>query len=260
MLKAQVDRMLADEKAEAFVRNFAGQWLGLRKVGPIARRPNSIPQYDRHLEISIVRESEAYFREFLANDLDARRMIRSDFVVINERLARFYGIPDVRGDDFRRVKVPEGVHRGGLVTQASTLLDDLQWHEDLAGEAGRGSQDAPGVPPGLPVANVGEIAPKVPGIDKATVRQRLEVHRTCRAFADATARSTRSDSRSRTTTPPGNGASRKASAPGGRSKHGTRGSTRPPPCPTGRRSKGLTDCSGPSWQSRACSFLAWRRN
>jgi hypothetical protein len=179
VLEAEVDRMLADKKSDAFVRDFAGQWLGLREVGANPPVPALYPHYDRHLEISIVRESEAYFREFLANDLDVRQMIRSDFVVINERLARFYGIPGVRGDDFRRVDVPKGVHRGGIVTQASILSTTSNGTRTSPVKRGTWIlRTLMGVDPGLPVANVGEIAPKVPGIDKATVRQRLEIHRT----------------------------------------------------------------------------------
>jgi hypothetical protein len=178
VLHAEVDRMLADRKAEAFVHNFAGQWLGLREVGVNPPAIDLYPQYDRHLETSIVRESEAYFREFLANDLDVRQMIRSDFVVINERLARFYGIPGVRGDEFRRVKVPEGVNRGGIVTQAAILMTTSNGTRTSPVKRGAWVlKNLLGTDPGLPVANVGEIAPKVPGIDRATVRQRLEIHR-----------------------------------------------------------------------------------
>jgi|694.fasta_scaffold71848_2 hypothetical protein len=174
----QVDRMLADPKADALVKNFAGQWLGLREVGANPPAPDLYPQYDRHLERSIVGESEAYFSEFLKHDLDARQMIKSDFVTINERLGRFYGIPNVRGDTFQKVSVPKGVSRGGIVTQASILTT-----------TSNGTRTSPvkrgvwilktllATDPGLPVANAGEISPKVPGIDKATVRQRLEIHR-----------------------------------------------------------------------------------
>jgi hypothetical protein len=176
--QAQVDRMLADPKAEQFVTNFAGQWLGLREVGANPPAPDFYPRYDRHLEISIVKESEAYFAEFLRNDLDARQMIKSDFVTINERLGRFYGIPGVRGDAFRKVFVPEGVQRGGIVTQASVLT--ITSNGTRTSPVKRGTwvlKTLLNTDPGLPVANAGEIAPKVPGIDKATVRQRLEIHR-----------------------------------------------------------------------------------
>jgi len=176
--RQQVDRMLADPKADQFVKNFAGQWLGLREVGANPPAPDLYPRYDRHLETSIVRESEAYFAEFLHNDLDARRMIQSDFVTINERLGRFYGIPGVRGDAFRKVPVPPGVPRGGIVTQASVLT--ITSNGTRTSPVKRGTwilKTLLDTDPGLPVANAGEIAPKVPGIDKATVRQRLEIHR-----------------------------------------------------------------------------------
>ena len=176
--QAQVDRMLADPKSDSFVKNFAGQWLGLRDVGNNPPAEDLYPQYDRHLETSMVGESEAYFAEFLRSDLDARQMIKSDFVTINERLARFYGIPGVLGDQFRKVPVPAGVHRGGIVTQASILTTTSNGTRTSPVKRGTWVlKTLLGTDPGLPVANAGEIAPKVPGIDKATVRNRLEIHR-----------------------------------------------------------------------------------
>ncbi|MBX3743562.1 MAG: DUF1592 domain-containing protein [Akkermansiaceae bacterium] len=178
VLGAQVDRMLADPRSAALVENFAGQWLGLRKVGANPPSKTLYPEYDRHLEISVVREAEGFFSEILRHDLDVRNFIRSGFVTINERLARFYGIPGVKGDAIRRVPVPEGVQRGGLVTLAA-----------MHGITSNGTRTSPvvrgtwvlktllGTDPGLPVANVGEIQPTVPGIGKATVRQRLAIHR-----------------------------------------------------------------------------------
>ena len=176
--QAQVDRMLDDPRSEAFVKNFAGQWLGLRNVGSNPPAEDLYPQYDRHLETSMVTESEAFFAEFLKKGMDCRQMIRSDFVVINERLARFYGIPGVRGDEFRRVSVPDGVFRGGIVTQASILTTTSNGTRTSPVKRGTWIlKTLLGTDPGLPVANAGEIAPKVPGIDKATVRKRLEIHR-----------------------------------------------------------------------------------
>ncbi|TXT35717.1 MAG: hypothetical protein FD138_1246 [Planctomycetota bacterium] len=178
-LTAQVNRMLADPKSESFVRNFAGQWLGLREVGANPPASDLYPQYDRHLETSITEESRAFFAEILKHDLSVLNFVGSDFVVINERLARFYGIPEVRGDEFRRVAVPDGVHRGGIVTQASMLT--ITSNGTRTSPVKRGTwvlKNVLGIDPGLPVANAGDIAPKVPGIDKATVRKRLEIHRT----------------------------------------------------------------------------------
>lgn len=177
-LETQVDRMLKDQHSRAFVTNFAGQWLGLREVGGNPPAQDLYPRYDRHLEISIVKESEAFFGEILRNDLSVMNFIKSDFVVINARLARFYGIAGIDGDAFRPVPVESNIHRGGVVTQASVL--SITSNGTRTSPVKRGTwvmKNLLGIDPGLPVANAGEIAPMVPGIDKATVRQRLEIHR-----------------------------------------------------------------------------------
>jgi hypothetical protein len=178
VIALQVDRMLDDSRATAFVENFAGQWLSLREVGSNPPASDLYPRYDRHLEVSIVEESKAFFAEILNEDLDLMNFVKSDFVVVNERLARYYRIPGVKGDHFRRVAVPAGVHRGGIITQASVL--SVTSNGTRTSPVKRGTwvmKNLLGIDPGLPVANAGDIAPKVPGLDKATVRQRLEIHR-----------------------------------------------------------------------------------
>lgn len=177
-LNVQVARMLADDKADAFVTNFAGQWLGLRDVGANPPSMQLYRRYDRHFETSIVEESLSLFREVLRNDLSVMNFIDSEFVVINERLARFYGIGGVHGDHFRRVPLPEDSHRGGIFTQAS--MSSLTSNGTRTSPVKRGVwvlNNILGINPGLPVADAGDIAPKVPGIDQATVRERLEIHR-----------------------------------------------------------------------------------
>lgn len=178
VLETQVARMIADPKSDAFVKNFAGQWLGLRSVGANPPTSTLYPKYDRHLEVSMVHETEAFFAEILRHDIDSRYLIKSDFVTINERLARFYGITGVKGDAFRRVPVPADSHRGGLVTQAS--IHCITSNGTRTSPVTRGvwvMKTMLGTDPGLPVANVGEIPTQVPGIDKATVRDRLTIHR-----------------------------------------------------------------------------------
>lgn len=177
--RSQIQRMLADPRAEALVQNFTSQWLGLRQVGANPPAEDLFPQYDRHLELSMVGESLALFREVLNHDLPLTTFVSSDFVMINERLARYYGIDGVRGDAFQRVELPDGVSRGGVMTHASILT--VTSNGTRTSPVKRGTwilQTLLGIDPGLPVANVGEIQPKVPGIDRATVRQRLEIHRT----------------------------------------------------------------------------------
>lgn len=175
-LRAQVERMLRDARAGAFTRNFAGQWLGVREVGANPPAPDLYPEYDRHLQASFAREPLEFFAEILRADLSVLNFIKSDFVTVNERLARFYGISGVRGDAFRAVSA--GAHRGGIMTQGAMLT--ITSNGTRTSPVKRGVwllRNLLGTDPGLPVANVGEIAPKVPGIDKATVRQRLAVHR-----------------------------------------------------------------------------------
>ncbi|MDA7888015.1 DUF1592 domain-containing protein [Akkermansiaceae bacterium] len=175
---SQVDRLLAHNKSAAFAENFAGQWLDLRKIGSNPPASDLFPRYDRHLEQSIAAESIGFFSEILHHNLDVRNFIRSDFVTINERLARFYNIPGVKGDHIRKVTTPPGIHRGGIATQASIL--SVTSNGTRTSPVVRGTwilKNLLDSDPGLPVANAGEISPKVPGIDKATVRQRLEIHR-----------------------------------------------------------------------------------
>jgi hypothetical protein len=176
---AQVDRMLQDPRVEQFVVNFSDQWLGLREVGSNPPVPQLYPEYDRHLEESMIEEGHAFVREILKGDLSILNFVSSDFVTVNERLGRFYGIDEVRGDAFVKVQVPKGVHRGGIVTLSA--VHTITSNGTRTSPVKRGTwvlKNVLGTDPGLPVANAGDIAPKVPGIDKATVRQRLEIHRT----------------------------------------------------------------------------------
>lgn len=177
-LVAQADRLLANTQNDQLAKNFAGQWLKLRDVGVNPPAPMIFLEYDDHLEASMRGESEAFFSHILREDLSVLNFIRSDFLTINERLARFYGVSDVKGDHFRAVPVPEGLQRGGVLTQASVLT--------VTSNGTRTSPVARGVwilerllgdPPPPPPPNAGDIPPGVPGVDKATVRERLRIHR-----------------------------------------------------------------------------------
>jgi len=122
VLQAQVKRMLADPKAWEFVRNFAGQWLSVRNFD------NGTPPnrdfyrfYDDALRDSSKREPLEFFHEVLKQDLPLANFLESDFVVVNERLAKHYGIDGVEGEDFRRVLAPADGRRGGILGMAGIL-------------------------------------------------------------------------------------------------------------------------------------------
>jgi hypothetical protein len=121
VLDRQINRMLKDRKSRALVDNFTGQWLGLRKLGDVAPDPGKFPRYGEHLEKSMAGEARSFFAEILYNNLSVMNFVDSDFVMLNERLARFYEIEGVRGEQFRKVPLKPEHHRGGLLTQAAML-------------------------------------------------------------------------------------------------------------------------------------------
>ncbi len=175
-LLEQVDRMLDDPKAAALVEGFAGQWLHVREFG------NTMPaaeyrDYDAELEESSKLEAYAFFRKVVADDLPVTNFLDSDFVMINERLARHYGIEGVEGPNIRRVAVEPQHHRGGVLGMAGlmTLLSDGTRTLPVR-RAAWVKTELFGDPPGNPPPNAGEIQPNTAG-KKLTVRERLDLHR-----------------------------------------------------------------------------------
>jgi hypothetical protein len=121
VLRAEVERLLSDPRAAAFTEGFAGQWLDLQKIKATKPDARLYPEFDEVLEWSMVRETERFFDEVLRNDLSLLNFVESDFAILNDRLAAHYGIPGVTGIAFRKVALPSGSVRGGVLTQASVL-------------------------------------------------------------------------------------------------------------------------------------------
>ncbi|HYP09633.1 MAG TPA: DUF1592 domain-containing protein [Bryobacteraceae bacterium] len=120
VLAAQVKRMLADPRAKALVENFAGQWLELRRLESVAPDREKFPDFDDYLRMSMQTETELFFGNLIANDLSLLDMIDGKYTFVNEKLAKLYNIPGVKGPEFRRVDLA-GTPRGGVLTQASVL-------------------------------------------------------------------------------------------------------------------------------------------
>jgi hypothetical protein len=118
-LEAQVRRMLDDPKSTAFIQNFAGQWLTLRKLASVNPDTKTFPNFDEELRAAMVRETELFFEAIVREDRSVFDLIDGDFTFVNERLAKHYGIEDIKGKEFRRVPAP--ANRGGILTQASIL-------------------------------------------------------------------------------------------------------------------------------------------
>ena len=118
---AQVERMLKDPKAGRFMDDFTRQWLQRDKVDDFGPDVRVFKNVRRMTVDSMGREGRELFRYLLENGLGMKNFIDSDFVMANDRLARFYGLPAVKGDAFVPVKLPKGSERGGLVAQAGFL-------------------------------------------------------------------------------------------------------------------------------------------
>jgi mono/diheme cytochrome c family protein len=178
VLNQQFQRLLADSRADRFKDSFSKQWLNLRKVGMFAPDRKIYPNYDDHLENSMVGESQAFFGEVLDSGGTLREFIDSDWTMLNPKLAGFYNIPGITEDKFQRVSLKPGDHRGGILTQASilSLTSDGTRHRPVH----RGvwlKEVIYGKTPPPPPANVDPIEPTPPDSPKATLRQKLDAHK-----------------------------------------------------------------------------------
>jgi hypothetical protein len=120
VLDAQVKRMLADRRSSALASNFAGQWLETRNLDVVKPDPDKFPEWGPELRDAMKTETRMFFEYVLREDRPLTDFIDARYTFLNARLAKFYGIPDVTGPDFRRVELTTG-QRGGLLSQASVL-------------------------------------------------------------------------------------------------------------------------------------------
>lgn len=120
-MAAQVRRMLADERAKSLVENFAGQWLQLRNIPSWRPDPEKFPQFDEPLRAAMKAETEQFFEYIVREDRSVLDFINADYSFVNERLARHYGMKDVKGTYFRKVAV-NPAERGGVITHAGVLM------------------------------------------------------------------------------------------------------------------------------------------
>jgi hypothetical protein len=175
-LRAQVERMLNHPRAQGFIRNFLAQWLDLRLIDFTTPDRKLYPEYDDALRKSMVEETELFFGEVLKQNLSVTNFVASDFSFLNERLARHYGIDGVKGPALRRVNLPAGSHRGGVLTQASVLK--VTANGTTTSPVVRGAwvlRNILGKPPDPPPPNAGAVEPDIRGAK--TIREQLDKHR-----------------------------------------------------------------------------------
>lgn len=182
VLHDQVERMLKDEKAKAFGERFASQWLGLGEIDATLPDRQLYPEYDKLLRASMLKEVHAFFAEVLRNDLSVTNFVDSDFSFLNERLAELYEVPDVAGLEFRRVSLPDDLHRGGVMTMAAVLKVTANGTTTSPIVRGAWVLDSLlGTPPPRPPAGVEAVEPDIRGA--TTIRDQLAKHREIDACA-----------------------------------------------------------------------------
>lgn len=188
VLEAQIKRMLKDPKSTALVENFAQQWLQLRNLQTFSPDTQMFKRWDERLRAAMFRESELFFDHIVKEDRPILELLDANYTFANERLAQHYGIPGVRGNDFRKVEFKDN-RRGGVITQGSVLA--VTSNPTRTSPVNRGKwilENILGTPPPPPAPDVPELpdAKQLTG----TLRQQMEQHRenpncaTCHAKLD----------------------------------------------------------------------------
>ena len=176
VLAAQVKRMLADPRSAAFAENFAGQWLEVRNVDSLRPDPKTFPTFDRALREAIYRETILFFEAMLKEDRSILDFIDGKFTFVNDRLAKHYGIPNIKGKDFQRVEL-DGTQRSGVLTHASVLA--VTSYPTRTSPVQRGLwvlENFLGTPPPPPPPNVPQLNEQAIG-KQMSLREQLEKHR-----------------------------------------------------------------------------------
>jgi hypothetical protein len=182
VLRGQVDRLLNHPKSRMFTENFTGQGLGLRDIDFTMPSHILYPDYDDMLKVSMVKEAELFFAELLKNDLPLTNFVASDFSMLNGRLAQHYGIAGVDGWEFRKVALPPGSRRGGVMTMAGILKVTANGTNTSPVIRGAWVLDRIlGTPPPKPPADVPAVEPDIRGA--TTIREQLAKHRQTAACA-----------------------------------------------------------------------------
>jgi mono/diheme cytochrome c family protein len=191
VLPREVRRMLADPRADAFITNFAGQWLFLRNLDAAVPVQSIFPDFDDSLRQSFRRETELFFDSIVREDRSAFDLLRADYTFLNERLAKHYGVANIKGSYFRRVTLDKGNPRNGLLGQGSVLT--VTSYPDRTSPVVRGKwilENLLGTPPPPPLPNVPPLKPTNNEGAVLSMRQRMEQHRanpvcaSCHAMMD----------------------------------------------------------------------------
>jgi hypothetical protein len=178
MLEQQAKRMLADPRSDALVSNFAGQWLHIRNVSGLRPSPEVLFHFDDNLRQAFERETSLFFESIVRENRSVLDLLDADYTFLNERLAKHYGIPGVYGERFRRVSLPAGSVRRGLLGQGSILTDTSRPNRTSPVIRGKWIlENIFGIPPPPPPANVPELKETKDPRKVLPMREQMAQHR-----------------------------------------------------------------------------------
>jgi len=178
VLAAEAARLLSDARSRRFAEQFTRQWLGLDRLDYLEVDRGRYPAFNPLLAEAMQEEPTAFFEELLRENGSVLELLDADYVLVNERLARHYRIPDVVGNEFRRVALANDPRRGGLLTHAGLLAmnaDGVDSHPLKRGVwlLERLLDDPPPPPPpAVPRIDLAD-----PEIAKLSLKERLLDHR-----------------------------------------------------------------------------------
>ena len=177
VLEQQVRRMLADPRSKSLVTNFAFQWLRVRDLDKIDPDAILFPNFDAGLKNAFRKEMELFVGSVFADDHNVMELMNANYTFVNERLAAHYGIPDIRGTQFRRVTLSDA-NRWGLLGKGSVLL--VTSYPNRTSSVLRGAyimETITGTPPAAPPPGVEAFPETKEGEKPKTVRSIMQAHR-----------------------------------------------------------------------------------
>lgn len=176
VLDAQLKRMIADSKSSAFAANFAGQWLQIRSLDAVTPDAKKFPEWNADLKEAMRTETTLFFAAVLRDNRPVTDFLDGKYTFVNESLAKYYGIADVVGPEFRRVDLKTD-QRSGVLTQASVLT--VTSYPNRTSVVLRGKyllENVFGAPPPPPPPDVPKLDEETVGVAKS-LRQQMEQHR-----------------------------------------------------------------------------------
>lgn len=181
-LSQQVERMLADDKVMRFIDVFTRQWLRLDRQQGQTVDADTFPDYTRFVKQDMALETQHFFKTLLQENLSVLNVIDADFAMLNQNLAEFYGIDNVQGSQFTKVRLNDSNERekarGGLLSQGAFLTGHADGvHSHPVKRAVWVKEKILGDSPPPPPPNVPDLDPETPGFEKLTLKQQLELHR-----------------------------------------------------------------------------------